>query len=81
MEDFNFENAEAFLDECSKKPPKAGSTRQIIIRLAPKIRELEGKGYSKRDVHAMLVEKYDLKLAFETFRNYLNQAAANRAAS
>lgn len=81
MEDFNFENAKAFLEECRKRPPKAESTRQIIIRLAPKIRELESKGYSKRDVHEMLVEKYDLKLAFETFRNYLNQAVANRAES
>ena len=77
MEDFNFESASQFLEERRKeKPPKAESPRQVILRLAPKIRELEDAGYSKREIHAMLTEKYALSLAFETFRNYLNQAQA-----
>ena len=74
MDEFNFENASEFLRECREKGKKTESTRQILMRLAPQIRELTSEGFTQREVHEMLVEKYGLELSFSTFRGYLRQA-------
>lgn len=77
MDEFNFENAEAFLDECSKnRAAKAESERRVIFQLAPKIREMEAEGFSKSEIYGLLAERFGLKVSFNTFRNYLNGAKA-----
>lgn len=78
MDEFNFENASEFLRECLQTGKRTESTRRVLIRLAPQIRELTDDGFTQREVYEMLVEKYGLELSFSTFRGYLRQAAQAR---
>lgn len=77
IEEFNFQNASNFLDECVKQGLKPDSTRQVVIRLAPKIRQMMAAGYTQRQIYELLIEKFRLELGFAAFRNYLS--AADRA--
>lgn len=79
MDEFNFENASEFLRECKERGKKTESARQVLIRLAPRIRELTEEGFTQREVYELLVEKYGLELSFSTFRGYLRQAALEAA--
>lgn len=76
MDEFNFENASKFLDECVEKGKRAESARQVVIRLAPKIREMTARGYTQREIYDLLVGEFRLELGFSAFRNYL--CAADR---
>lgn len=78
MDEFNVENASRFLAafkdiEPAKRP--RDSVKQVVISLAPLIRELMERGYTQRQVLDLLKGEYGLKLGYGTFRNYLNQAA------
>lgn len=75
MDEFNFENASEFLRECKEQGKRSESPRQVLMRLAPQIRELAKEGFTQREVHELLVEKFGLELSFSTFRGYLRQAA------
>lgn len=77
MDEFNYENASRFLLECRETGKRSESARQVMLRLAPQIRELGKYGYTQKEVHKMLVQKYGLDLSFSTFRGYLRQAALN----
>lgn len=71
MDEFNFENASRFLDECAEKEKRGESARQVITRLKPKIRQMMGKGYTQREIYDLLVEEFRLEISFSTFRSYL----------
>lgn len=76
MDEFNLENAQEFLAELKEKEPdkQAQSVKEVIIGLAPMIRELMRKGYTQKEILERLKAKYDLKLEYGTFKNYLSQA-------
>lgn len=79
MDEFNVKNAAAFLkqarDEARERADKTVSQRDVIIELAPLIREMSAEGFTLKKIHEMLVEKYGLKVSYSTFRGYLHQAA------
>lgn len=78
MDEFNVENGRKFLEKLREIEPERSSVRQsvkqVILELAPVIRELMEKGWTQKQILEMLKGEFELKLEYGTFRNYLNQA-------
>lgn len=82
MDEFNIDSASEFLESLKAVKPERKpreSMKKMIMNLAPVIHELVELGYSRRQIYDLLKDRFNLKIGYGAFRNYLNLAEREEA--